>query len=137
MKTLFFAITYFIFSSSLLGQSEFETYKNGLIYSEETMLKLEHIVDSLNLKCKFCDINKSYYSKQQTIGHKINLEKEDVQKAKKDIKNNISFDEFVLKYSKAEIKKNVLIVKFNYTNYKKGQVNFLGSSSTKQIIYLT
>ncbi|MDF2449985.1 MAG: hypothetical protein K0R26_2489 [Bacteroidota bacterium] len=100
------------------AQSEFETYKNGLIYSETTMYKLEHIVDSLNLRYKTCDLNKAYYSKSQTIGHTVTLDTGNIKQAKEDLENNISFDSFISKYPHADIKKDVLIVKYKYKNYK-------------------
>ncbi len=96
---------------------EFETYSNGLIYSKNTMNKLGHIVDSLNLKFKYCDLDKVYYSKFQTTGHGVRLTKGAIKQARKDIRNNISFEDFVSKYPDAEVKKNILIVKFNYVNY--------------------
>ena len=109
-------------SSKLYGQTEFKTYQNGLIYSEKTMDKLEHIVDSLNLKYKVCDFNKVFSSKTQTIGHIIRLDTNDVKQAKKDIENNMSFENFILKYPNAKIEKNVLIVKSKYINYSEKEV---------------
>lgn len=110
------------FSTQIFGQTEFETYKNGLIYSEKTMSKLEHIVDSLNLKYKVCDFNKVFQSKMQTVGHIIRLDTNDIKQAKMDIENNISFEKFVDKYPNAEIEKNVLVVKYKYINYDKKEV---------------
>jgi len=111
-----------LLTSQLYGQTEFKTYENGLIYSEKTMDKLEHIVDSLNLKYKVCDFNKVFNSKTQTVGHIIRLDANDVKQAKKDIENNISFENFILKYPNAEIEKNVLVVKYKYKNYKEKEV---------------
>ena len=109
-------------SFQLYGQTEFETYKSGLIYSEKTMTKLEHIVDSLNLKYKVCDFNKTFNSKLQTVGHIIRLDKNDIKDAKRDMEKNISFDDFVLKYPDAEIEKNVLVVKYKYKDYEDNEV---------------
>lgn len=86
------------------------------------MRKLKTIVDSLNLKFKVCDVNKNFRSEYQTIGHKIHIEKNNVKKAKKDIENNISFDEFQKKYPKSKITKNILIVPDNYRNYQNKDV---------------
>lgn len=120
-KITLITLTIFL-SSQLYGQTEFNTYNNGLIYSEETMNKLEYIVDSLNLKYKVCDFNKVYNSKLQTIAHIIRLDTNDIKQAKKDMKNNISFENFVLKYPNAKIEKNVLIVKNKYINYEEKEV---------------
>lgn len=81
-RIILIALTIFL-STQLYGQTEFKTYNNGLIYSEKTMNKLEHIVDSLNLKYKVCDFNKVFYSKTQTVGHIIRLDTNDVKQAKK------------------------------------------------------
>jgi len=120
-RIIFIALTIFL-SSQLYGQTEFATYKNGLIYSEKTMNKLGHIVDSLNLKYKVCDFNKVFNSKLQTIGHIIHLDTNDVKQAKRDLENNISFENFIVKYPNAEIERNVLVVKYKYTNYKEKEV---------------
>lgn len=104
------------------GQTEFETYKNGLIYSETTMNKLENIVDSLNLKYKVCDLNKVFYSKSQTIGHIVRLDSMNIKQAKEDMDNNLPFESFLLKYPHATIEKDVLIVKYQYENYEKEEI---------------
>lgn len=109
-------------STHAYGQAEFVTYKNGLIYSEKTISKLAHIVDSLNLKYSVCDLNKSFNSKLQTIGHTIKLDTNNVEQAKKDIENNISFKDFILKYPNAVVNSNVLVVKYKYKNYKEKDV---------------
>jgi hypothetical protein len=115
MKKALFIINLFV-TPSLFAQSEFETYKNGLIYSEATMNKLERIVDSLNLKYKTCDFNKIFYSKTQTIGHYVSLSEKEIKEAKKDMDNNMPFDLFVQKYPAATIERNLLIVKNEYEN---------------------
>jgi hypothetical protein len=122
MKQLISAFVAFLFTAHVFGQNEFKTYSNNLIYSTKTMKKLEHIVDSLNLKYKVCDYNKVFRSKYQTVGHFIKLDTSDVKQAKKDMENNISFEDFVLKYPNARIKKNILIVKFKYTDYEEKEV---------------
>ena len=120
-RIILIGLTIFL-STQLYGQTEFKTYNNGLIYSEKTMNKLEHIVDSLNLKYKVCDFNKVFYSKTQTVGHIIRLDTNDVKQAKKDMERNISFEDFVLKYPNAEIERNVLVVKYKYKNYEEKEV---------------
>ena len=52
---------------------EFKQYPNGLIYSEATMHKLTFIVDSLKLKYKYCDLDKTFFSKAQAMAHIIRL----------------------------------------------------------------
>ena len=103
-------------------EGEFKVYSNGLIYSEQTMTKLSHIVDSLNLKFKTCDFDKSYYSIQQSIGHLVKLDAGDIKSAKKDLEQNISFEDFGSKYPDAKIEKNVLIIRMKYTNYEDKEI---------------
>lgn len=125
MRSAYITLTAIICSLHVLAQSEFTTYKNGLIYSETTMGKLGHIVDSLNLKYKNCDLNKTFYSKSQTIGQIVSLDSVNIPEAKKDMDNNLSFEAFVDKYPKAIIRKDILVVKYKYKNYEnKELVNF-------------
>lgn len=107
-----FLVSTLFLSTYVYGQTEFVTHKNGLIYSEKTMGKLAHIVDSLNLKYKVCDFNKSFNSKLQTIAHTLKLDTTNVAQAKKDIENNISFKDFTIKYPNAVVNSNVLVVKY-------------------------
>lgn len=93
---------------------EFEMYPNGLIYSENAVANLKKIVDSLNLKFKVCDFNKTFKSVNQNQAHFIVLEKNKILEAKSDMDNNISIESFIQKYSKAKIDKNLLVVKSNY-----------------------
>ena len=113
---LFFTI------SAYCQDGEFKVYPNGLIYSERTMSKLSHIVDSLNLKYKTCNFNTVFYSKSQTIGHIIKLEEGNIKEAKKDMENQISLDDFLKKYPKATIERDALIIKSKYENYKKQNI---------------
>jgi hypothetical protein len=113
MKTkLILVLLFWNFSFSQNG--EFEVYSNGLIYSEQSVSKLKHIVDSLNLKFKICEFNKVFKSVSQTKANYISLEKSKVIDAKKDMDNSISFDEFLKKYPKAKINKNRLVIKSSY-----------------------
>jgi len=98
--------------------NEFTPHSNGLIYSVQTMGKLANIVDSLNLKYKTCELDKVFLSKAQTVGHKVKLEKGDIKAALQDINNEIPFKEFQSKYPEAKIEENVLVVRFNYTDYE-------------------
>ncbi len=117
MKKLWITLAFTLSVARLLGQTEFTTYDNGLIYSEATMKKLERIVDSLNLKYKSCDLNTTYYAISQTIGHKIRLDSGNIKQARKDINDQIPFEKFVQKYPQAKIDKNVLVIRNKYTNY--------------------
>jgi hypothetical protein len=97
---------------------EFKVYPNGLIYSEKTMGKLSHIVDSLNLKFKSCNFNKVFYSKSQTFGYIVHVNKSNIKEAKRDMENLISIDNFLKKYPNSTVEHDVLIIKNKYKNYK-------------------
>ncbi|MFO0478912.1 MAG: hypothetical protein ACK50L_09100 [Bacteroidota bacterium] len=123
MKNITTLIAGLIFTISAYCQDgEFKVYPNGLIYSEQTMGKLSHIVDSLNLKYKTCNFNTVFYSKSQTIGHIVKVDKSNIKEAKKDMENQISLDDFLKKYPKATIERNALIIKSKYKNYEKQDV---------------
>ncbi len=117
MRILAFLFCIFITSIFNAQSGEFKKHSNGLIYSENTMSKLAHIVDSLNLKYKSCDFNKTFYSKSQAIAYKIELDDKKSQ-VKKDMENGISIQEFKLKYPKVKVDENVLVVRFQYKNYE-------------------
>ncbi len=122
MKIIYFALLLFI-SSFCLGQNqEFTIHSNGLIYDSITMNKLSYIVDSLNVSFGKCEMNTVYKSKSQNIGHIIRLENGLKKRAMKDMDNAISFKDFIKKYPNATVKKDELIIKNYYTNYKKEQL---------------
>lgn len=124
MKSTLSLLFLIVFAQTAFTQSEFKTYNNGLIYSDKTMGKLKVIVDSLNLKYKSCDLNRTFYSIPQATGHRVVL-KSNVIQAKEDIENGISFNEFITKYPEAEISKNVFVVRTQYTGYdNKLKVNY-------------
>ncbi len=123
MKNIILILGLCFVCENVIGQkNEFPVYANGLIYSEVAMEKLGFIVDSLNLKFKTCEANPKFYSISQTVGNKIYLKDGNVQQAKKDIENNIPFEEFVKKYPNAEITHNRLISRNKYKNYENKEV---------------
>jgi hypothetical protein len=123
MKNIKILAVGLLWTISAYGQKgEFEVYPNGLIYSEQTMGKLSHIVDSLNLKYRTCNFNTVFYSKYQTIGVLLTMESGNINQAKRDIKNSISYADFIKKYPSAKVEENVLFVKSKYENYDNKEV---------------
>lgn len=122
MKKILYFIAVIWASHSYSQQTEFSQSNNGLIYSDTTIKQLRHIVDSLNLKFKVCDINRSYLSYFQTKAHYINLKNGNIKKAKRDIESNISFEEFMRKYPNSKTERDLLIIKFQYTNREKQEI---------------
>lgn len=112
-----------IFNLLLFAQNgEFTIYKNGLIYHDSTMVKLSSIVDSLNNKFTSCELNKVFYSKKQAQGHFVQLDSGNIRKAKKEIENGISFENFIKNYSNAKVDKNQFVVKSQYHSSYSGHV---------------
>ncbi|WP_163409646.1 hypothetical protein [Flavobacterium ajazii] len=108
-----------LMSLNLSAQNtEFKVYDNGLIYSENSVNKLKHIVDSLNLKFKVCEFNKTFFAFSQAKANYVELEKSDAVKAKKDLEKGISYSELKAKYPKADFKEDLIIIKSTYTNHK-------------------
>jgi len=118
MKQLLSLLTILIINVNVFAQeNEFKVYDNGLIYSKEAISKLGYVVDSLNLKYKYCDLSKKFYSKSQAIGHIISIKTGNIKQAKEDLERQISYDEFIEKYPQASVEKNKLIIKNKYKNY--------------------
>lgn len=114
----FFGFAFLICMNLNAQDNEFKVYDNGLIYSENAVVKLKHIVDSLNLKFKVCEFNKIFLSCAQAKANFIRVERKDVFQAKKDLENNISYSEFKAKYPKATFEENLVVLKSHYTNYE-------------------
>lgn len=108
-----------MFCINLNAQSnEFKVNDNGLIYSENSVAKLKYIVDSLNLKFKVCEFNKTFLSCAQTKTNFVNLKGEEALEAKKDLENNMSYLDFKAKYPKANFEENLVVVKSYYGNIR-------------------
>ena len=122
MKQIATIILLLFGTASFSQDTEFGKSNNGLIYSDTTVKQLKFIVDSLNLKFKVCELNKTYLSKFQAKAHFVSLEIGKIKNAKKDIEANISFDDFIKKYNKSEVEKELLVVKFKYKNYEEKDV---------------
>ncbi|KAF2516500.1 hypothetical protein [Flavobacterium foetidum] len=138
MKNLF-AFLVLICLNTTAQNSEFKVYDNGLIYSENSVSKLKFIVDSLNLKFKVCEFNKTFRSSRQAKANFILIEKSDALKAKKDLENGISYAAFKAKYSSAHFDENLLVLESNYVNYRnQEEVQFsslsLGKEEGKRIV---
>lgn len=97
-------------------EGEFTTYSNGLIYSENTMLKLRHIADSLNLKYRTCKADPVFYSISQGKAVIVNLTGDSVRDAVKDMNRQMSIDRFLSRYPTAEVNDQAYIIKHHYIN---------------------
>ncbi len=101
---------------SLAQRNEFPIYANGLIYNESTMNKLGHIVDSLNLKFKSCDLSRPYLSYPQGKAWKV-VVKQSRKEAMRDVNANIPLEDFRKKYPQATLSP-IWVARYIFENYK-------------------
>ena len=116
-STALILITLFLGLRTQAQSGEFVVHENGLIYDEQTMTQLSGIVDSLNLKFKTCDLDRTFYSKQQAVGYLIEISTGDFDAVKNDLQDNIPFETFIAKYPEAEVEHDVLILRNRYRDY--------------------
>lgn len=102
------------------SRTEFGASTNGLIYSARTMSQLRHIVDSLNLKHKVCELRRAYRSNRQGHGHYMHLEKGNLDKAREALAQNITLEAFRAQFPEAEIDENLLVVIYNTADKEDG-----------------
>ncbi len=122
MKKNLLTVILLTFATVCFSQStEFGTSENQLIYPDTTIKQLKFIVDSLNLKFRVCDLNKTYLSKFQAKANYIYLSKGKCKRAKQDIEANISYENFIKKYKRAKIEKDLMVVKNKYRSYYGGE----------------
>lgn len=96
--------------SVVFAQSgEFKTFENGLIYNPITMQKLTKIVDSLQLKYRFCEVGRTYRARYQAVGTYLKVS-ENSEKAETDIAAGIDLEVFLQKYPKTELERNLLLI---------------------------
>ncbi len=89
---------------------EFGATSNGLIYPPQTMGKLRHIVDSLNLKYKVCELRRAYRSQRQGPAHYVRLETADLAAARQALAQGITPEAFKRRFPKAEWEKDLLVI---------------------------
>ncbi|SEJ66253.1 hypothetical protein SAMN05216327_115128 [Dyadobacter sp. SG02] len=118
MKTRFIFALLLVSLTSLAQRSEFKLSENGLIYSNATVGKLKHIVDSLNLKFKVCDLSKVFVSQPQAKAHYVLIEGRQAKVALADMHAGLSFDTFLARYPTAVVDNEMLIIKYGAVDYK-------------------
>ena len=114
-KLILFSLVTLYACTASSQETEFTIHDNGLIYDEQTMSRLGHIVDSLNLKFKTCE-PKQYRSLQQGFATIIELNKTDIPEARKAMNNNMALETFLKQFPRANHYRE-WIVKSRYTNY--------------------
>lgn len=107
---IFLLISFIGFSRPSFAQ-EFEVFPNGLIYSEQTMLQLHRIVDSLNLRFKTCDLDRSYRAKTQAPVVLVELEGDNLEKPLSDLNAQMPLEQFLQKYPEAKVHRDLLAIR--------------------------
>ncbi len=94
------------------GPEFFNKFDNGLLYSDSVIWQLQLSKDSL--QTVYENSNTAVYSSRpQARGHYVRLKK-NVLSAVKDMNENISFDNFLTKYSSETVDTDLLITKARY-----------------------
>ena len=108
-----FALSFLFFlllqTLAFAQEREFKTFENGLIYNPITMVKLSKIVDSLQLKYRFCEVGRTYRARYQAVGSYLKLS-EGVDKAENDIFMGSDLETFLLKNPKTYIERDLLLI---------------------------
>jgi hypothetical protein len=108
MKTKLIVVLLLAFASRA---QEFTVYENGLIYTPGAVSKLKHIVDSLNLKFKACDVSKTFQSLDQCRAHYVLLEGHAAHDAHLAVQKGLSYEGFRKQYPKAKVEENLVATK--------------------------
>lgn len=117
MKRLIFFLSLCCGLNAGAQYTEFSAYPNGLIYSEEAIGKLRHIVDSLNLKFKTCGPPKALWSLPQGKGHFLSIDGKTAERALADIKAGQNWQQLTSKYKKAVVRPDLVLLQERYQNY--------------------
>lgn len=81
-------------------------------------------------------INESDFLNHTATAHYIYIDKGKIKSAIKDLKNNIPFDEFVLKYPEINVDSNLLVIRQQQLNYKNETVtNFTNLPAKKKYLH--
>lgn len=82
------------------SSGELNLHANGLLYSEGDIRILRHMVDSLNLRFKTCDLSRPYYSNLQArvLYVYFSSKTNDLSAVRGDIENNMEFHKLVEKH---------------------------------------
>src|SRR6218665_1658123 len=93
--------------NSFAQTNEFGVASNALIYPDTIMNQLKFIVDSLNLKFRVCELNKTYLSKQQAVVHYLSVEGSNANLLKADIENNLAWEVIMQKHKNLTVEKGL------------------------------
>lgn len=102
--------------AALAQSAEFAIHSNGLIYNEQTMSRLSHIVDSMHIRFRNCEPHE-YKSLAQGPATYFHLNT-NLTQAREAIERNITPEAFLTKFPKATTERRAWIMKNVYKNYE-------------------
>jgi hypothetical protein len=106
-----------LFVGALTAQSgEFTVYPNGYIYSEASMAQLHHIVDSLNIRFRACEMDRTYRSWPHARSRHLSLSGKSVKAVVRDIEAGLSLEELQRRHSGLDLDPEVLCAFIRYTD---------------------
>ncbi|MCI1186846.1 hypothetical protein MON38_05400 [Hymenobacter sp. DH14] len=106
---------------AVASRGEFGPTPNGLVYSPQTMGQLRHIVDSLNLRHKVCELRRAYRSYEQGQGCYVSLEKGDLKQAQLALEQGIAPEAFLARFPAAEVEKDLLVISYQENEEDEGK----------------
>ncbi|UMY65525.1 MULTISPECIES: hypothetical protein [unclassified Flavobacterium] len=110
MKAISLLFVFLLSVNPLSAQEgEFQTYDNGLIYSPQAISKLQHIVDSLNLKYKSCVAYPSFKGIRQGRADFFSITGKQAERALKRLQSGSTFDRLLSEFPSASPEPNVLV----------------------------
>lgn len=107
-----------MFVTGVCTAQEFTIHSNGLIYDPSTMTRLAHIVDSLNLKFRTCDLAHPYYSYPQGFATFVDVPSK---AALKLIEGGATLEEYTRAFGKS-VNQRQWVVKSNYSDHRDNEV---------------
>jgi hypothetical protein len=128
MKHLQLTIAFLIISNLCCAQTDNLNFE----LNSEQLQVFDDFKEELNNN----GINESDFLNHTATAHYIYIDKGKIKSATKDLKNNIPFDEFILKYPETNIDSNLLVIRQQQLNYKNETVtNFTNLPAKKKYLH--
>ena len=103
--------------ATLCAQSgEFTVYPNGYIYSEASIAQLHRIVDSLNIRFKACEVDRTYRSWPHARARHLSLSGSSVKAVVRDIEAGMTLEELQRSHAGLDLGPEELCAFVRYTH---------------------
>lgn len=132
MKHLQLTIAFLFILSYNIAQNTDATPKLNFELNDEQ----QQILNSFQKELVNNGFNESDFLNHTATAHYIYIDKGKIKSAIKDLKNNIPFDEFILKYPETNIDSNLLVIKQQQLNHKNETVtNYTNLPKNKKYLH--